>query len=170
MYIFFVSKVVGQCYPTTSESKTFVPEEKMAANEEKVPIPSKASRKNRERRSAQPTIDGKPAPIRRQPKRSGGAQQNMVSFNREAREERQRRKPSAGPRTPAQELVWQEENRLKYTSEERALINLLDWHETCPGSQIFDREQEKSDEEPDDEHRLFSTSLKSHKPLDHHDE
>ncbi len=81
-----------------------------------------------------------------------------------------RSKPSAGPRTPAQELVWQEKNRLKYTGEERALINLLDWHETCPGSQIFDREEELSDEEPDDEHRLFSTSLKSHKPLDHHDE
>ncbi len=125
-------------------------------------------------RGKQPTIDGKPSPgpssLKQKKKYACAGGSTHTYYDKLVKQQHPSQKRTKGPRTPAQELVWQEKNRLKYTSEERALINLLDWHETCPGSQIFDREKELSDEEPDDEHRLFSTSLKSHKPLDHHDE
>ncbi len=78
-----------------------------------------------------------------------------------------RRSPSKGPRSPAQERRWQENNRIK--EAKRKLACLVDWHDTCPGSAIFppsSQEEEHFDDpahppkEPKDENRIHTSPPK----------
>ncbi len=134
---------------------------------------------------AQPTLDGKPAPPPPVFKSKGGRPRLPLHLQtlkheraREAHDRRRWTNPHYG-----RECMRKRARLRRITSPPLPFIkvgdppppwlkmrNLLDWHSTCPGSQIFDREQESSDEEPDDEHRLLSSPLNSHKLSDHHDE
>ncbi len=95
----------------------------------------------------QPTIDGKPHPPSpiQQPEKKGGHQR--THFDHKVQEEAAARakKPTKGPRTPAEERAWQESKRLPELDKlsfQHKMDNILDWHSTCPTSQAYPPEDD----------------------------
>ncbi len=115
----------------------------------------------------QTTMDGKPAPPpsssvpKKKNPTSGGS--SHTHFDQQRRREQLQKKSREGPRTPAQERKAQENQRIKEATQKLAC--LVDWHDTCPASQVFppssQEEEIAEDTEPQDEHRYLSTPPKT---------
>ncbi len=119
--------------------------------------------------TTQVTIDGKPAPVykpRAKKRHIWATSHNAQNhYDYAIRQETKTNQTWAGPRTPAQERAWQEDNRLKGAKQEMAC--LLDWHATSPHSQVHDMkeperytEKDGPPEDPNDEHRILTVPPK----------
>ncbi len=123
--------------------------------------------------SLQLTLDGKPAPaaMPRAKKQVNCPETTCHSvnthFHQTVREEQRHRKPTKGPMTPAQELGWQETNRITQPLKHEGIGStapgftgaqqddlrashkmdlLLDWHANCPGSQAYPPEDDTGED------------------------
>ena len=140
------------------------------------PVRNVVSRREPDPFRTQPTIDGAAAPQSPLAKKRKYTGRNSTSYSTTTyyantiRKEQQHRRPSLGPRTPAQERRWQENARIKEVK--RKLANLLEWHASCPASHAFPPEDESSEDEdpqePRDQHRYHLVAPKI--PSKHYDE